>query len=576
MDIDIVIQTLRKKVKKVAESLFGTRAAGIYILVFAAAIGIATFIENDFGTSSAQKVVFKTKWFELLLVLFSITLMFNIKRFRMIQQKKWALLIFHFSMVIIIIGAGVTRYFGYEGMMHIRENDQSSKFLSAETYLKYEVIKKGMKYQFDEAVLFATLGNNNKKESYLIGNDLIETEVVEFIPNPVQVMETVENGRPNLKIVFGGINGREEYFISPGEYKRFRNVNFNFTSNNRPDAINLKYENNQLSIKANRTLTQMVMATQTRDTLIPSGDYYPLRLRSLYSDGQNSFVFGDFNEKSVVKIEGENRKVRNESLTALRMEITINGDKKSAYVYGQKGMPGTLSIVKSGDISMAISYGAKYKTVPFAIRLKEFIMERYPGTNSAASYASEVQLIDDRENLKMDYRIFMNNILDHDGYRFFQASFDKDERGTYLSVNHDFVGTWISYLGYALLTIGMIMLFFTKNSRFYKVSQKLKKMNHGLAVSIYWIAPFSTSINAQKVIAPIDSKCIQESHSDLFSTVVVQDHKGRMKPMHTLTREFLRKMARTESINGPFGRSGNPEHVCRQTDLAQHTYDKDF
>jgi cytochrome c-type biogenesis protein CcsB len=537
-----------KLIKKVTDFLFGTRAAGFYILVFAAAIGIATFIENDFGTSSAQKVVFKTKWFELLLVLFSITLLVNIKRFRMIQQKKWALLIFHLSMVIIIIGAGVTRYFGYEGMMHIRENDETSQFLSAETYLKYEVIKNGQKYQFDEPVLFATLGDNMLSESYLIGNDLIEVTVEDFIPNPAQVMQADEQGQPTLKIVMGGMSGREEYFISPGETKKIRNLIFNFTDAYDANAINLKYENKNLLIRANRTLTQMVMATQTLDTLVPVQEYYPLRLRSLYSDGTNNFVFGDFNEKATVQIESENRKVKNESLTALRMNIAINEDQKSILVLGQKGMPGRPVVINSGDLSVAVSYGSKYKTVPFAIRLKKFIMERYPGTNSAASYASEVQLIDNSQNLKMDYRIFMNNILDYGGYRFFQASFDQDEKGTYLSVNHDFVGTWISYIGYALLTIGMIMLFFTQNSRFYQVSQKLKKMNQGI-LSIVLMVLLSTNINAQKIITP-SATSVSKSHSELFSKVIVQDHKGRMKPMHTLTREFIRKMSRKESLLG--------------------------
>ncbi len=533
---------------QVRKVLFGTRAAGLYILIFAAAIGIATFIENDYGTSSAQKVVFQTKWFELLLVLFSICLMVNIKQFRMIPQKKWALLLFHFAMVIIIIGAGVTRYFGYEGIMHIREGDQSSKFLSAETYLKYEVIKDGNKYQFDESVLFATLGNNNKKESYLIGNDLIETEVVDFIPNPVQELQPDDEGKPILKIVIGGINGREEYFISPGESKRIRGLIYNFTNTIRPGAINLKYEDKSLSIKADRTLMQTVMATQSKDTLLPREEAYPLRLRSLYSDGTNGFVFGDFMDKAKVVVKSDHRKVKNESITALKMDISINGDKHTRYIYGRKGSPGQGVIVKSDDISLAVAYGSKYKTVPFAIGLKDFIMERYPGTNSASSYASEVQLLDSRENLKKDYRIFMNHILDHDGYRFFQASFDQDEKGTYLSVNHDFWGTWISYLGYALLTVGMIMLFFTKNSRFYKVSQRLKKMDAPSSAIALIIMFFSFQVHGQKVIAPSTSN-VSQAHGNLFSKVVVQDHKGRMKPMHTLSREYLRKMARKSTIN---------------------------
>jgi hypothetical protein len=37
-----------------------------------------------------------------------------------------------------------------------------------------------------------------------------------------------------------------------------------------------------------------------------------------------------------------------------------------------------------------------------------------------------------------DARIYMNNILDYEGYRFFQSSFDPDEKGTVLSVSHDF------------------------------------------------------------------------------------------------------------------------------------------
>ena len=45
-------------------------------------------------------------------------------------------------------------------------------------------IKDGQIYEFDEPVLFASLGNNHWEESYLIGNDLINVQIKEFIPNP--------------------------------------------------------------------------------------------------------------------------------------------------------------------------------------------------------------------------------------------------------------------------------------------------------------------------------------------------------------------------------------------------------
>ena len=123
--------------QKYVNPLFNTRAAGLYIVLFAAAIAIATFIENDYGTSAAQKVIFKSWWFELLLLLFSSTIIVNIFKFRMIQQKKWAVFLFHAAIVIIVLGAGITRYFGFEGIMHIRENDTSNSFLSFNTFLSW-------------------------------------------------------------------------------------------------------------------------------------------------------------------------------------------------------------------------------------------------------------------------------------------------------------------------------------------------------------------------------------------------------------------------------------------------------
>lgn len=53
------------------------------------------------------------------------------------------------------------------------------------------------------------------------------------------------------------------------------------------------------------------------------------------------------------------------------------------------------------------------------------------------SYASEVEVVDEEKNVLMPYRIYMNHVLDYRGFRFFQSSYDQDEKGTILSVNND-------------------------------------------------------------------------------------------------------------------------------------------
>ncbi|GAH33514.1 unnamed protein product, partial [marine sediment metagenome] len=122
----------------------------------------------------------------------------------MIQQKKWAILTFHAAIIVILAGAGVTRYFGTEGMMHIREGDASNTFLSSESYLKFETIQDGKKYQFDELVEFSTLGNNDFNNSYIIGDNEVNVEVLDFIPNPTKAIVEDEKGEPMIKIVMGG------------------------------------------------------------------------------------------------------------------------------------------------------------------------------------------------------------------------------------------------------------------------------------------------------------------------------------------------------------------------------------
>ena len=463
--------------RKFFSGFFNTRAAGVYFILFAAAIAIATFIENDFGTSAAQKVIFKAWWFELLLGLFGLTIAVNIIKFRMIQQRKWALFMFHAAIIIIIIGAGVTRYIGFEGVMHIRENSMSNTFLSAETYLKFEVNKDGNVYNFDEQVLFASLGNNHFEEEYIIDGTLFRIKVKEFIPNPIQQIETNNiDGKPILKLVIGGVNGREEYYIEKGQTRRIGELMYNFKETTLPNAINLKYENGSILFSTNRQFTQTVMATQQLDTIDPDGTFKPLLLRTLYSDGLNNFVFSEFQENGKTIITTNDPKVKNESNTAVVLNITVNGDTQEAYIYGNKGLPGTPSQLFFNDIQISTSYGAKEVKVPFNVKLNDFILDKYPGTNSASSYASEVTVIDPNKNVNMDYRIYMNNILDYDGYRFFQSSFDRDEKGTYLSVNSDWWGTIISYIGYALLTLGMILTLFSKKTHFYSLLQKTKKI----------------------------------------------------------------------------------------------------
>ncbi len=77
----------------------------------------------------------------------------------------------------------------------------------------------------------------------------------------------------------------------------------------------------------------------------------------------------------------------------------------------------------------------------------------------------------------------MNNILNYRGYRFYQSSYTSDEKGTILSVNRDWAGTWVTYTGYLMMALGMALSLINRNSRFRALSVNntlLKEAKKGL------------------------------------------------------------------------------------------------
>ncbi len=526
---------------RIIKTFFSTTAGTLYTLCFAIAIGAATFIENDFGTSAAQKLIYRTKWFELLLIFFSLSILYNIFSHRLIQTKKYASLIFHCSIIIILLGSAITRYFGYEGIMHIREGKNSNQILSSESNLNFKVISNNKSYTFSEEVLFSSLGKNNFNREYIIGSNNIKVKLIDFIPNPIQEITEIENGKPVLKLVVAGANGREEHFLTLGDYGNYSGTPINFSSDLMPGFVNIQIDHESLKLYSDQSWSQMVMATQQRDTLEPN-QWHTLKLKSLHSSGRSNFVVADFVTSGKIVRLSRDQKIKNESLVGLQLNVTADGTTKDVYIEGRKGEWAEYTEEKFDKVDFLLSYGSKYIEVPFEIKLNDFILERYPGTENASSYASEVTLMDSREGVKRDQRIYMNHVLDYKGYRFFQSSFDPDEKGTYLSVNHDFWGTWISYIGYIMLTIGLILIFFTKRTRFSYLNNQLQNIQKLTTIVILLIAPLLSAL----AIEP--THIISRDHADRFGKIMVQDQKGRIEPINTLANEVIRKISRNSQI----------------------------
>ncbi|MEK9852526.1 MAG: cytochrome c biogenesis protein CcsA, partial [Flavobacteriaceae bacterium] len=228
---------------------------------------------------------------------------------------------------------------------------------------------------------------------------------------------------------------------------------------------------------------------------------------------------------------------------------------------GGKGVTNDPKQVRVGNLDFYLQFGSLPIELPFALRLNDFIAEKYPGTES--SYSSFMSKITVEDETTFDYDIYMNHVLDHKGYRFFQASFSPDEKGTVLSVNHDWWGTYLTYAGYLMLYLSMIGIFFIGKTRFKDLSRSLDKINlkkQGLTVllmlfSLNGLKGYSqSSIHAQQSAIDFDSIITSDAfpveHAEKFGTLIIQDAGGRMKPANTFSSELLRKVSKSDTYQG--------------------------
>jgi cytochrome c-type biogenesis protein CcsB len=424
---------------KISSVLFSFKTTLTLLAILAIGAGYATFIENDFGTSSARVLVYNNIWYEAILVLTTINLTGIIFKYKM--WKNTPRFIFHSSFVIIMIGAGVTRYVGYEGIMQIKEGTTENRMISLEPYLQV-TIKDGEKTYFKEYQMeFAALPEDSD----------FAVSIEEFY-------------------------NKFDHTIAFGEKE-----------------VNVLYKNFFLAKKGT---AKMGMLT---------------------------------------------------------VDVTINGETQELKLPGRRSQKGLERELKFGDISVFLEYGSKVLTLPFAIKLNDFQLDRYPGSMSPSSYASEVTVIKE-DSTTYDYRIFMNKTMHEGNFLFFQSSYFPDETGTVLSVNND-PGKWPTYLGYFLLILGLSLNFFDKKSRFRKLTKFVDSKNIASIAAACIFVFSATSLNAQETDAEFKIKAQQtveylktfknESNETAknFARLVTQSSSGRMKPVSSLNREIVLKLS---------------------------------
>ncbi len=552
--------------KKILDILYSTRLTALLFFLFAVAMGVATFIENDFGTQTSKALVYNTWWFELIMIFFIINFFGNIFRYRLYRKEKWGVLLFHSSFLLILIGAGVTRYVSYEGIMIIDEGETTNTFFSDTSYLNVVIDNNEFQKESNNKLLLSAWGENSAKftETFQPKKDKKPHEItfnlVDYIPWSEKKLVLDESGTEHLFLVESSSGSRHEHYIKRGTTQNIHNILVSFDVPVNNASVNFYYEGSNLKMTSKNNGDWLRMADQKRGKIVKDSAQH-FQFLTLHTIKGLQFVIPKSPEKGVMKtLSGEKD---NKKYDTVIFDITTNDETKRVEFYGGQFNVDNIEEFSLGDLNFRAWYGAKKLQTPFSVKLNDFQLEKYPGSESAAAFASEITVIDKKETF--DFRIFMNNILDYKGYKLFQSSYDdkKEVEQTHLSVNHDFIGTWITYIGYFLLFFGLLCILFIKNTRFDDLKKSLDKVKIKKAGLSVIIALFSLSSIAQqhephqpKQLSELQIDSILTSnkatleHVSKFSSLIIQDIGGRMKPTHTLASEFVRKVAHTNNFKG--------------------------
>lgn len=524
-------------------SIFNMGFTAVLFIIFAIASALATIIESVYNTDAAWTFVYKTYWFGAIQVLLGLSLFINIFKYKMYQGfRRLPSFVFHISFLFILIGSIITRYFGFEGILHIRENTENNIVTSSEVFIQMKSKENNDTYYADTTAYLSEGSDNKLKLTLPIKDKDAKLTYKDFITNATLKWTQGDSDISVMELIFSDLQNKKEVLMTNGETIEIGDLSLAFeTEPKQSKYIKIISKDGKFYINTTEKITFNDVKTNENGILKTEQDEVFDQFKIYNIDGIN------FSIKTLLKSAVQYPvKIPDKSFgnNAILAQLEFNGEKKDVFVF----FGDTARKFNVGGKDFFLTWGPKEYALPFSIFLKDFQIQRYPGSNSPSGYSSDVIVNKDKPNQK-EYKIYMNHVLDYEGYRFFQSSYDNDERGTILSVNKD-PGKIPTYIGYFLLCIGMFFNFFNPKSRFSQLSRLIDESSNRLKNKTTGImAILILSIFCASPLQSQNLHNIQKEHANKLSSLIVQGFDGRMEPFDTAALELMHKIYRGGTYN---------------------------
>lgn len=214
-----------------------------------------------------------------------------------------------------------------------------------------------------------------------------------------------------------------------------------------------------------------------------------------------------------------------------------------AFVTWLCGERGTLHLQKGTVENSYLNSDEQKEEFPFRVSMKKFEVIYYTGTRAPMNFVTNL-VITDPDGNTTEGRVSMNRIFSYQNYRFYQSGYDADGEGTVLSISHDPYGIAVTYAGYALLLLSILLFFFDKHSDFRRL------MNSGvLKRSVCIVLLGLATVPAMQAADAERPKALPKEVAAQFGNLYVL-YNNRVCPLQTLAKDFTMKLYGSATYRG--------------------------
>ena len=238
-----------------------------------------------------------------------------------------------------------------------------------------------------------TVSSDNFKKTFKVNGREYELILARIIQNAAETITDAQDGVPMVSLLITkNMMDRETLNLTSGEIRTSNGLTFGFDSN-QPADVNITIDSGKFFIQSDHELSAMSMMTHA-ETPAEKGKHFEMKTMQILTLGEVKIVPQQMSLAGVLRAVPVKPEEQTTGLNAFIFHLISGKKSASVYLWDREGEPASPASFELDGNTVDLNYGAKETTLPFSVKLNDFILERYPGSSSPSGYKSDVVILD--------------------------------------------------------------------------------------------------------------------------------------------------------------------------------------